>query len=341
MSLVHAPRGPLLALILAAASWGIGTVISKRAVDEIPPITLLAVQLGASLVALVLLARLRRIPLRDPSAPPILGRLGLLNPGLAYLLSLIGLSSITASLSVLLWSVEPILILVLASVVLAERVGRSFVALSGLAVAGMVLVLYEPGNTGSLGGVALTLTGVACCAVYTVVGRRWLGSVDSTAPIVIAQQAWALAFATLLVGLVAIAGGTVVPAAVSGVGWISAVASGVLYYGAAYWFYLSALRRLPASSAAASFYLIPVFGVAGGMLVLGERLGAVQWLGAGAVLVAVFLILRRTGEAVASEPPRSRAAPLDAARASERPPSSAVPHGEARAKAARFVSGDR
>jgi drug/metabolite transporter (DMT)-like permease len=328
MSPVHAPQGPLFALILAAASWGIGTVISKRAVDEIPPITLLAIQLAASLVALVLLARLRRIPLRDPTAPPILGRLGLLNPGLAYLLSLIGLSSITASLSVLLWSVEPILILVLAAVVLGERVGRSFVALSGVAVAGMVLVLYAPGSAGSLGGVALTLAGVACCAVYTVVGRRWLGSVDSTAPVVLAQQAWALGFAAILLALYAIAGGSVVPIPVSVAGWASAVASGVLYYGAAYWFYLSALRRVPASSAAASFYLIPVFGVGGGMVLLGERLGTVQWLGAGAVLVAVFLILRRRGEPVAVA-------------ASEPPPLSAVPHGAADVKAARFASGDR
>jgi drug/metabolite transporter (DMT)-like permease len=296
MSLVHASRGALLALILAAASWGIGTVISKRAVEEIPPITLLAIQLGASLVALVGVARLRRIPLRDASAPPILGRLGLLNPGLAYLLSLIGLSSITASLSVLLWSVEPILILVLAAVVLGERVGRSFIALSGLAVGGMLLVLYEPGGAGGLGGVALTLAGVACCAVYSVVARRSLGSVDSTAPVVIAQQAWAFALAAILVAAVGLAGERVVPAAVSGAGWVSAVASGVLYYGAAYWFYLSALRRMPASSAAASFYLIPVFGVGGGMLLLGERLGTIQWLGAGVVLVAVFLILRGTGK---------------------------------------------
>jgi drug/metabolite transporter (DMT)-like permease len=302
MSLVHAPRGPLLALILAAASWGVGTVVSKRAVDEIPPVTLLAIQLGASLVALVVLARLRRIPLRDPSAPPILGRLGLLNPGLAYLLSLIGLSSITASLSVLLWSVEPILILVLASVVLGERVGRSFVVLSGLAVVGMAFVVYEPGGAGSLAGVALTLAGVACCAVYTVVGRRWLGSVDSTAPVVIAQQAWALAFAAIVVAVVGLTGERIVPVAVSSAGWISAVASGVLYYGAAYWFYLSALRRLPASSAAASFYLIPVFGVGGGMLLLGERLGTVQWLGAGALLLAVFLILRGSRETRATRP---------------------------------------
>ncbi len=50
---------------------------------------------------------------------------------------------------------------------------------------------------------------------------------------------------------------------------------------------------MPASSAAASFYLIPVFGVTGAFVFLGERLEASQWLGAAVVLLAVYAILRR------------------------------------------------
>lgn len=302
MSADYAVPGSRRSLILAAASWGLGTVLSKHAVGEFPPATLLAVQLAASLVALSVVMRVRHMPLRDPAAPAALGRLGLLNPGLAYALSLLGLTSITASLSVLLWAVEPILILVLAWLVLRERIGPSLVLLSGLALGGMALLVYEPGG-GAVVGVALTLAGIGCCAVYTVLGRRWLGTVDTTAPVVVAQQAWALVLAAGLVAVVGLLGGRVLPETVSVEGGLSAVASGVLYYGAAYWFYLSALRRVPASSAAASFYLIPVFGVAGGLVLLGERLELMQWFGAGAVLLAVFLILRRSGEPVAQPAP--------------------------------------
>jgi drug/metabolite transporter (DMT)-like permease len=53
-----------------------------------------------------------------------------LNPGIAYALSLNGLVSITASLAVLLWALEPILILILASVFLGERITRTFIALT-------------------------------------------------------------------------------------------------------------------------------------------------------------------------------------------------------------------
>ena len=43
-----APRD-LAALILAATCWGVGTVISKAALAEISPFTLLPIQLAASL----------------------------------------------------------------------------------------------------------------------------------------------------------------------------------------------------------------------------------------------------------------------------------------------------
>ena len=48
MSATPSPRSNVLALTLAAACWGIGTVVSKRAIDEIPPLTLLPIQLASA-----------------------------------------------------------------------------------------------------------------------------------------------------------------------------------------------------------------------------------------------------------------------------------------------------
>jgi len=76
-------------------------------------------------------------------------------------------------------------------------------------------------------------------------------------------------------------------------GWVSAIGSGVLYYGLAYWLYLFGLRQVPASVAALSFYLIPVFGVVGGIAFLGERFAPTQWGGVVVVLVAIAAILWR------------------------------------------------
>jgi probable blue pigment (indigoidine) exporter len=285
-------RRDVLALIGAATCWGLGTVISKRALEEIPPLTLLPIQLFSSLVVLAVLMGRSQKPLRDPTMPRLLGPLGLLNPGLAYALSLLGLVSISASLSVLLWAVEPLLIVGLAAVVLHERITPALVSFLAVAAAGIVLVIFEPATSGALTGVALTLAGVACCAGYTIVARRWLPSADSTAQVVLAQQGYGLAFAIVVVTAVALVGGGVEPSALTPLGLVAAIGSGALYYAAAYWLYLSALRALPASTAAASFFLIPIVGVMAGFLLLGERLDVRQWFGAALTLAAVLAILR-------------------------------------------------
>ena len=281
-----------LALILAAASWGLGTVISKWALLEIPPLVLLPIQLAASLVVLAVLMRRQRLRFGAGDGAALLGRLGILNPGLAYALSLVGLVSISVSLSVLLWALEPLMILIFAGLVLRERIGPPLVVLSLVAAAGMVLVTYDPGSRGQWAGVALALAGIGCCAVYTVVARRWIGTSDSTVQVVATQQAYALAFAVVVAIGAALFGGGVQLGTISLGAWLSAAVSGVLYYAAAYWLYLTALRGVPASFASTSFYLIPVFGVAGGLLLLHEQLDGRQWIGVGVVVVAVLWIAR-------------------------------------------------
>jgi drug/metabolite transporter (DMT)-like permease len=95
-----------------------------------------------------------------------------------------------------------------------------------------------------------------------------------------------------LVVVVALAGRAIAPASLTPLGLSSAVGSGALYYAGAYWFYLGALRHVPASFAAVSFYLIPIVGVAAGALLLGERLDTRQWVGAVMVIAAVLAIFR-------------------------------------------------
>jgi drug/metabolite transporter (DMT)-like permease len=110
-----------------------------------------------------------------------------------------------------------------------------------------------------------------------------------------------LVFAIGLAVVVELVGGGLRWPAVSITGLLSVVGSGLLYYTAAYWSYLSVLRKVPASLAATSFYLIPVFGVAASFGLLGERLVFGQWVGVGIVVVAVVSIIRLpTGRATTS-----------------------------------------
>src|SRR5262245_59831055 len=131
---------PVTALVLAAACWGVATVITKHVLTNVPPLTLLVLQLTVSVVflwAIVLVQRMRLPQRRDIVR---LGGLGILNPGLAYTFGLLGLSYTTASMGTLLWAVEPILILGLAWLILRERLTPTLVAFSLLAIVGVMLV---------------------------------------------------------------------------------------------------------------------------------------------------------------------------------------------------------
>jgi probable blue pigment (indigoidine) exporter len=272
-------------LVLAAACWGLGTVASKRAVTELPPTLLLVIQLGSSVAVLTLVwlasAGRRRPPVR-------LGLLGVLNPGLAYLLSLMGLASITAGLSVLLWSLEPVLIVALAWLVLGDRLSPRAIAWSLIAVAGAALAGSQGIEGGQLRGIALTVAAVACCAIYTVAASSWMRA-ESSLAVVVVQQWFALVFACLVV----LFSGGVALSGASATAWISAVGSGVMYYGLAFWAFLVGLQRVKASTAAASINLVPLFGIGAGYVFLGERMQPLQLVGAAIAILAVVALVSR------------------------------------------------
>jgi drug/metabolite transporter (DMT)-like permease len=142
------------------------------------------------------------------------------------------------------------------------------------------------------------LVSIGFCALYSVLTRRLLLD-DSSLNVVLAQQAAALVFAVGLATVVAVAGGTGWDLGGHGAGdWLSAAASGVLYYGAGFWFFVTGLRRVPASVAGSFLPLIPVFGLAAGYLV-GERLEPRQWLGAVVIVAATAAIAIRQRNAPA------------------------------------------
>ena len=291
----HPPFSPahgrvaVAALVAAAACWGVGTVVTKQVVDDVAPLTLLPLQLAASSAFLLVVAVVRHEPLAWTAPLRRLAGLGVLNPGLAYALGLVGLTTITASLSVLLWAAEPVLIMLLAALVLRERIPPTLGLSLGVALAGVCLVVYQPGAAGDAVGIALTLAGVGCCALYSVLTRRLLLD-DSSLTVALAQQAAALAFAVALASVAEVAGATGWSIGdLDARAWLGAIASGVLYYGLAFWLYLTALRLVPASYAGAFLPLIPVFGIAAGYLV-GERLESRQWLGAAVVILATAFI---------------------------------------------------
>lgn len=282
------------ALVLAAICWGFGTVMTKNVLTDVPPLTLLVVQLAASLAFLWTLVAVRRPQLRWNRPTVWFSLAGVLNPGWAYTFGLLGLAYTTATMSALLWAAEPILILALAGLILGERLTIRLVLLSAVALAGVFLVIGAGASLAGGGawlGNGLVILGIFCCAFYTVLARRAVVQIDALLLIALQQTValgWALAIwpvewsGDLLASLAMVSSGR----------WGWAVASGVVYYALAFWFYITGLRQIPAGQAALFLNLIPIFGVGSAYLFLGERLALIQGLGAGLILAAVMGIGR-------------------------------------------------
>ncbi len=297
----------VLLVIAATACWGCGTVLSKQVLDRgVSPLTLLAIELAASCLVLAVVTGVLRIAPDRSANLARLAALGALNPGLAYALGLLGLLTITASLSVLLWATEPILILLLARLVLRERIGALTTAAVAIALVGVVLVVHSPGVSGAATGTVLTLAAVTACAFYAVLTRRLLLD-DSSLTVVLAQQLIALACAVAATGIAVVVGGVALGLPSDRTTWLLAVLSGTVYYGLAFWFFVGGLRGIPAATAGGFLPLIPVFGLAASHA-LGDRLGALQWVGAAIVVGATAALaaaqLRPRSAPSSTETPR-------------------------------------
>jgi drug/metabolite transporter (DMT)-like permease len=275
----------------AAFCWGTATVMSKSALNEVSPIVLLTLQLLASAISLwgfIFLTGRKVPPFKDIR---FIAALGLLEPGLAYLLGLIGLVSIGAGEATLIQATEAIMIVAVSALLFKVRPSLSFVGLSGLALAGLAMVIGLPGHaisgTESL-GVILMFPATASAAFYVVLSGRVIGDHD---PLVVVgfQQLVALLMAFCCLPLEALsATGLVLPH--HGSVWFVVVLSGLIQYAIAFSAYMYALSKISANRAGSFLNLTPVFGVVIAFFVLGERLNLLQVLGAAVTVAAVSLI---------------------------------------------------
>lgn len=280
--------------VLAALCWGMATVMSKSALDHFAPIFLLVLQLAASVVCLWGVVYARGMP-THPIAWRTVARfasLGLLEPGLAYLLDLLGLEHTQASTATLILSTESLMIMALSALLFGERLSVRFVLLSGIAVFGLHLALgasLADASRGALWGNALVFAGSVSAALYVVLSARIAADADPVT-IVAWQQTVALVFALVLLPFEwALRPESRVLPTAAGL-WLLAAASGLVQYALAFSLYMAALKTIRASLAGSFLNLVPLFGFAGASLFLHEAISGQQLLGAAITVVAVTLI---------------------------------------------------
>jgi drug/metabolite transporter (DMT)-like permease len=283
--------------IASAACYGISWVISKDSLTHIPPTLLITIQSFASVLCLSLVLHWKGHPLPRLSQLISLGSIGILEPGLSYILSIQGLILTTASNASLISALEPIVTILLACFFLRERFDISKSIIAALSICGVCLI-SSAGISGSptISGDGLVLIGVFFAALYAIVSQQSMAKSRSLDPLIVAwaQQSIALLFfISLTIGAATTGIEPMRLDLIGPVDLIIALVTGLLGHCLAFCLYLKALRYLSASDCSLYLSLVPVFGMTGALLFLGEQLSWSQGLG-GLVVVAAIGTLALT-----------------------------------------------
>jgi drug/metabolite transporter (DMT)-like permease len=301
-----AVTGPMAAGLVAVILWGLAPVATRAAVGHLSPLPLLVIRFGlASLVLLPWAVPVfRRLRPRSAGRLVAAGSLGLVGYSLPVTA---GLRWLPASTAGLLLATEPVWVMLLGSVLLAERNGVR--AWLGSAVAlGGVAVLAGPGAvTGShgyqaLAGAGLVLAGTLAFGAYTIVARplsQEFGAVPATAACTVVGTLPYLPFA-----------GTLAEARMTDLGsaaWaeIAFLAFGGTVAGLLLW--NQAVLAGGTTRVSLLLYLEPAVSVLGAVALLHERVSAAAIAGGLLILagVATAGIARGGGPAAdsAADPP--------------------------------------
>ncbi|GFE66062.1 hypothetical protein KIN_31360 [Litoreibacter roseus] len=205
--------------------------------------------------------------------------------------TIMALALVSASEASVVFATQPVLMLGLAWVLLGERFSPAVAILCFAAVGGVIVIVVGGSTEASpfrFAGLAFALMSTVCAAIYTVWMRGLSGKLDFLTALIVVQ-ATAFILSAVIWGGAAWAG--LAPTRIGTPFLVgSALGTGAIYYGAAFYVYLIGLQKTEASKAGIYLSLVPVFAIGLAWVILAERLGVLQWIGAVIVVVAVARI---------------------------------------------------
>jgi len=278
---------PVAALILLALIWGYSWVVMKIALDYVEPFTFSALRTFPAAVILLLILPLLKRPVRPKAFWPT-AFLGLLQTTGFVALMTWALQGQGAGKTSILTYTMPFWVLLMAWVVLGEKLrGFQWIAV-GLALCGLILILQPWLLEGkfhdflAVGG-ALSWAG---SAVYAKVLRK-RHEVD-----LLSLTAWQLLLGSI--PLIVIAGFTWTrPPEWTGTFIWTLVYCIVLSSGVAWVLWMYVLSSLSAGTTGLASLLNPVIGISSAWIQLGERPDLLEGLGMMAIVGALLVMVLR------------------------------------------------
>jgi drug/metabolite transporter (DMT)-like permease len=282
-------------LITVPAIWGGTFVAGKIVVASLTPLMGSFARYSIACVALLVAAfalegGLPRLNGRQWLATFVLGLFGVF----AYNLFFMGsLTKLPASRAALIIALNPAITIAFSAVMLKEHLSARRWAGVVMALLGVAIVVSR-GDFGSFasGGVGVgelyMFAAVISWALYTILGRKVLGGLTP-----LAATNYAALWGTVLLGAVAAPHfDTLHPTQFDWRTVVSLLYLGVLGTALAFvWYYMS-VKKVGASSASIFNNLVPVFGVAISVVLLGEPLLPSMLIGGAIAIAGVMMVSR-------------------------------------------------
>lgn len=294
-SAVRADHWQLIALLLTPVIlWSTVFPFSKLVLTVIAPATLAAVRFSTGALVLLLYAsrnfswtHLLIVFGRHWTTFLLLGSIGI---WLNNFLQNVGLSLSSASSTSLLSTTDPIFSTLLSALFLKEALTRRKLAGLFLAFSGVYLVttngrlITDWGNsTGNL----IVILSALCYSVYTILSKRILHVIEPSIVV-----AWSTTCGAILLTVTALflddapLIAQLTSTQVLAIVYLSIVPTSVSVLA-----YFYVLRRLPASEAAISLFLIPIFSLVWSRLLLREQVTLPMLVGGGLIIAGVALAM--------------------------------------------------
>ncbi len=281
----------VLLTLTAVAMWGLAPVGTRyllgTAFGGLPAASFAGLRYGLTALCFlpVALTRLPRWSRRDLAIGVGLGMLGVTGYNLA---NSMGMRTVSAGMSGLINAAEPLLIVLLVSLKELRLPRRATLGAAAVGMAGIGLLTHTAGPAdGTLAGMALCLFAALCWSAYCVL----------VPPLLARRGALGVASVTMVSGalpLLAVGSPTMLPMLhdMSRAQWQVTIALtlGPTVVSIVAW--NKGAARLGPEAAGWFLYLLPVIGVLGGAVQLGEPLSGVELAGGGLILASVFLAQR-------------------------------------------------
>jgi drug/metabolite transporter (DMT)-like permease len=274
-------------LLYLGAVWGAAFLFLRVAAPEVGPVWTAEIRIALAGAALALLVGPRRLwALRHRLRS--LGVVGLTFSALPFSLLAFATLTLPAALASLLMATTPLFTALISTLWLGQRLSRSSIV--GLGVGFTAVVVLLGGSTATIGpetAVAF-LAGLGAALSYAVAGTYVRRSTNGIKPLDLAAGQL-LAGAAVLLPIAILSGPPRLPAldgAVS-LGLMALVSTAIAW---PVFFRLS--ERTNATTASTVTFIVPMFGILWGGLILGEPIGPQLLVGFGLVLVSLVLVLQ-------------------------------------------------